>query len=288
MPDSKYCYPNTNVLKNKLNITDQTILTKAEMELTLIRLRELENKPINGKFDFEHLKKIHKYIFQDIYDWAGKPRTVDIGKGNLFCTVPCINEYATSVFNKYYKQCKDNKNNIANFIIKLADNYGDLNALHPFREGNGRAQREFARELCLNLGYDFDLSCTKHEEILEASIVSFNTADNSKLVDIFKRAIVPYNELDLNKKSDYIKILSKDDLNIPTQNIYNYYGYEEHENANIYNKIYKAKISKMDAEDVIETAKKEIKENKNKIHKQAKDLQEEISKTQSKSIQISR
>lgn len=184
MPDSKYCYPNTNVLKNKLNITDQTILTKAEMELTLIRLRELEDKPINGQFNFEHLKKIHKYIFQDIYDWAGKPRTVDIGKGNLFCTVPCINEYATSVFNKYYKQCEDNKNNIENFIIKLADNYGDLNALHPFREGNGRAQREFARELCLNLGYDFDLSCTKHEEILEAR--HFNHFEQDNYYDIKK------------------------------------------------------------------------------------------------------
>ena len=62
-----------------------------------------------------------------------------------------------------------------------------MNALHPFREGNGRAQREFARELCLICGYDFDLSCSTHKEMLEASIYSFNTGDSSKLRVIFKK-----------------------------------------------------------------------------------------------------
>lgn len=90
MPDSKYCYPNSNVLKNKLNITDDKVLFEAEKELTTIRLKELQSNPIRGKYDFSHLKAIHKYIFQDIYTWAGKERTVEIGKGNLFCTTPCI------------------------------------------------------------------------------------------------------------------------------------------------------------------------------------------------------
>lgn len=90
MHDSKYCYPNSEVLKNKLNITDKDDLFEAEKELTAIRLRELQENPVKGKYDFEHLKNIHKYIFQDVYEWAGKERTVEIGKGNLFCTTACI------------------------------------------------------------------------------------------------------------------------------------------------------------------------------------------------------
>ena len=82
MPDNKYCYPNSAVLRNKLNITDKNELFEAEKELTAIRLRELQENPVKGKFDFKHLKAIHKYIFQDIYDWAGMERTVEIGKGN--------------------------------------------------------------------------------------------------------------------------------------------------------------------------------------------------------------
>ena len=84
MPDSTYCYPNSDVLKNKLNITDSNELFEAEKELTAIRLRELQGNPIKGNFDFNHLKAIHKYIFQDVYDWAGchsiKPTVLDLLK----------------------------------------------------------------------------------------------------------------------------------------------------------------------------------------------------------------
>ena len=87
MGDSYYCYQGTNVLINKLNIKDGKTLFEAEKKLTLLRLKNLNNNPIKGDFDFEHLKAIHKYIFQDVYDWAGEERRVEIGKGNLFCTV---------------------------------------------------------------------------------------------------------------------------------------------------------------------------------------------------------
>lgn len=83
MPDNKYCYPNSEVLINKLNITNQKELQQAEMKITAIRLQELQKNPIKGRYDFAHLKAIHHYIFQDLYEWAGKERTVEIGKGNL-------------------------------------------------------------------------------------------------------------------------------------------------------------------------------------------------------------
>lgn len=135
MQDNKYCYPNSDVLKNKLNITNAEKLFETEKELTIIRLQELQKNPIKGNFDFKHLKDIHEYIFQDLYDWAGKERTVEIGKGNLFCTTRCLQSYAESVFNKYYSQCYAAKDDFSDFVKVFAENYGDLNALHPFRDG---------------------------------------------------------------------------------------------------------------------------------------------------------
>jgi len=70
----------TGILKNKLEIIDQNLLDTVERQLTTLRIKELAEKPFRGKFNFAYLKKTHKYIFQDIYDWAGLPRTVDMGK----------------------------------------------------------------------------------------------------------------------------------------------------------------------------------------------------------------
>ena len=224
MHDKKYCYPNSNVLINKKDIRNAKELLDAEILYTGIRLMELQECPISGKFDFKHLCKIHKYIFQDIYGWAGKIRTIDIGKGNMFCYVQNINGYAEIIFKKYYPSCYSVKDNKDKFVEVLADNYADLNALHPFREGNGRSQREFARELCLACGYVFDLSKTTHKQMLEASILAFNKADNSKLFEIFKEAVVPIDEYEMSNSS-YINILTSDDLDI--EDIANSYEYYE-------------------------------------------------------------
>ena len=223
MHDKKYCYPNSNVLINKKNIMDTKMLYEAEIKYTGIRLMELQEAPINGNFDLKHLCKIHKYIFQDLYSWAGKIRTIDIGKGNMFCYVQNINSYAESIFEKYFSGCYSAKENHAYFVETLADNYADLNALHPFREGNGRSQREFARELCLACGYIFDLSGTTHKEMLEASITAFNKADNTKLIEIFNKAVIPEKEYEKNDNS-FLSILTSDDLDIEdVANSYEYY-----------------------------------------------------------------
>lgn len=100
MSDKIYCYPNSDVLINKLNIHDRDKLREAERKLTMLRLMDLLEKPVTGKFDFEHLRNIHKYIFQDIYSWAGKIRTVDIAKSNMFCKVQFIEMQASELFRK--------------------------------------------------------------------------------------------------------------------------------------------------------------------------------------------
>lgn len=254
MGDRKYCYPDSDVLINKLDIRDKNELFFAEMKLTSARVQKLELNPLKGDFDFLHLKAIHKYIFQDIYEWAGEPRTVEIGKGNLFCTVRFIDDYARSVFGKYFTQCYSARENIDDFVRVLAENYGDLNALHPFREGNGRAQREFARLVCMECGYDFDLYKSTHKEMLAASILSFDKGDSSGFVKIFSRSLTLLKD-GIIKGDDHMKILTADDLNTDIPDGYDYYGYGKHKEFETYNRIYEAKINQMNTEENITDAK---------------------------------
>ena len=173
MPDTKYCYPDTDILINKLDIRDLDKLHIFERKLTMLRLLELLDKPINGKFDFKHLQAIHAYIFQDVYDWAGKVRTVDIAKGNMFCNVRFISSQADVIFSglkeEHYLAGLDEDM----FIKRLAYYFSEINALHPFREGNGRSQREFIRSLALKNGYLIYFDRVSEEEMLLASQKSF-------------------------------------------------------------------------------------------------------------------
>ena len=209
-----YKYPGEEVLRNKFDCHDELELQKLEAYSTAGNLFYLQLNPIEGNFDFEHLKAIHYFIFQDIYDWAGEIRTVDIGKNNIFCRVQFIDSYAKEVFSDYYSSCYTAKSNRNEFLQTFATHYADLNALHPFREGNGRSQREFARELCLKCGYIFDLTQTNQKEMLEASIESFNTFSNEKLLNIFKKCIIPKDEYKNYQKklTTSLLILSKDDI----------------------------------------------------------------------------
>ena len=209
-----YVYPGTNVLINKFDCHDPDRLMEIEALSTGGNLAYLQLHPIKGSFDFKHLRKIHHFIFQDLYDWAGEVRTVDIGKNNLFCRAQFINDYAQTVFSDFYSSCLNTKDDRHAFLHALVSHYADVNALHPFREGNGRSQREFTRELCMKCGYMLDLTKTLHKDMLEASILSFNAGDNSALLAIFEDAVIPVKEYaDIQKRlSSTLLILSKDDI----------------------------------------------------------------------------
>ena len=188
MPDTKYCYPDTEVLINKLDIRDLDKLHIFERKLTMLRLLELLDKPINGKFDFKHLQAIHAYIFQDVYDWAGKVRTVDIAKGNMFCNVRFIPEQAEEIFSKLKKEKYLAGLEEDVFIRKLAYYFSEINALHPFREGNGRSQREFIRSLALKNGYVIHFDRISESEMVLASQKSF-LCDYSDMEKLFSKCI---------------------------------------------------------------------------------------------------
>lgn len=186
--DSKYCYPGTDVLINKLNIKDDDILSEAERKYTAIRGLELLNHPISGKFDLKHLQAIHKHLFQDIYPWAGEIRTVDIAKSNLFCLTQFIQSYADDIFGKLKFENYLIGLEKDEFVIRCAYYFCEINALHPFREGNGRSQREFIRELALNAGWIIDWHKINPDEMLKASISSFDVS-NQMMEKLLSKAI---------------------------------------------------------------------------------------------------
>lgn len=168
--DDKYCYKGTDVLINKFNIRDQEQLDKFERELTRFNLVKIEADPVKGEFNIKHLQKIHAAIFKDIYPFAGEFRTVDISK-NFFTFAS--SSYIVPEANKLFKELKSDKflvgSSLEHFSDRAAYYMAELNVLHPFREGNGRTQREFIRTLAYNSGYLIDWSRVDINVLLEAS-----------------------------------------------------------------------------------------------------------------------
>ena len=183
-----YCYENSDVLINKFGIKDEKIFYQVERFYSGSRQVELKEHPLPGNLDFAHLKAIHQYLFQDIYFWAGKIRTVAIAKGNLFCLPQYIESFGNDIFAKLKKDNFYQGYSKEQFITAITDLLSDINALHPFREGNGRTQREFIRYIGLLNGYSFDWSLVSFEENIVASYESVN-GDNTKLKEIIIRII---------------------------------------------------------------------------------------------------
>ena len=187
--DREYCYPESNVLINKLNIQDAATLHTAEREITSLRLAAAKMQPIKGKFDMKHLQKIHGYLLGDIYEWAGKLRHVDIAKGNQFCLAMNLDTYGSNLFKKLEQEhyLIDFKESVPH---RLAYYLSEINVLHPFREGNGRTQRLFIEYLASVAGYRVDFSQVTVEEMLVASADSF-ACDYESINRMFDRITTP-------------------------------------------------------------------------------------------------
>lgn len=187
---SDYFYPGSDVLINKLDIRDNEILYFYERRLTFARLSKLEANPIEGQFDLDHLKNIHKYIFQDVYDWAGDLRKVDMGKGSSeFTLIKDIEPLAKDIFDKLKNENFLKELDINFFCDRLAYYSGQINIIHPFREGNGRSTREFIRCLADQAGYSINYGQVNKEELFEAYIRSFYN-DYNGLKKVYRDHIV--------------------------------------------------------------------------------------------------
>lgn len=185
---SIYCYEETNTLINKLDIKNQKLLEEYEKKIVALKLLSLEKQGISGNFDISHFSNIHKYLFDEIYPFAGLFRTENIAKGNFrFAEWEYIEEQLIKLLEElknkdYLKDCDKQK-----LAERLSYYISELNVLHPFREGNGRVIREFVRQLALKNNYYLRFNLVKPEELLNASIKSI--IDNTDLTNIIYKCL---------------------------------------------------------------------------------------------------
>lgn len=151
-----YLDPGSGVLRNRLGITDPGELAQVEAALSATRLIDLERRRLPGGYDLNHLRAFHRYILGDIFAWAGELRTVSIAKGLLFCLPQHLETAAGEIFGRLAAADRLRGLNRDQFIGQLAEFLADVNALHPFREGNGRAQRAFLSQLAHDAGHHID------------------------------------------------------------------------------------------------------------------------------------
>ena len=185
--ESVYCYKGTNVLINKLRIRNTEDLKSAENQITAIKQYAMLEAPIKGNFTKNHLFHIHKFMFGDIYYFAGKIRREQIAKGNTtFYPPSSINKELDRVFDYIKKNKKFHCYNENELFNGLAYVMAELNIIHPFREGNGRTIREFIRLLSLENNIQINWGNVDKDLLLEASIES---VDNYKiLINVLKQA----------------------------------------------------------------------------------------------------
>ena len=182
--DNSYIDPNTGLLKNLQDITDPDVLLFVESSAVTKRLQELYKNPVEIK-GIESLLLIHKHLFQDIYVWAGQKRTVEIGKdGKQFFPIPHFDS-AFKYINQLITEFKDiPKNNKSYQSEKLAEILDNINYLHPFRDGNGRAQREFLRLLAKEKGLTLNLNPPDNKRVYERYMKGTIESDLQTLTEL--------------------------------------------------------------------------------------------------------
>ena len=183
------CYEGTSCLINKLGIKDDKKLKEFEAAITFAKASELEKEPIANSFDVEHYKAIHRFLFEDIYEWAGEYRKINMSKkGTNFAEAQRIPELMDACF----KRLKDNdffaNNSFDEFVENIVDFYQTTNMIHPFREGNGRTQRLFITQLIRHNGYEINFSDMDSDELMIATIQAANGIKDN-MIRIFSEII---------------------------------------------------------------------------------------------------
>lgn len=183
------CYQGTTVLVNRFGLHTQGELDAVEAALVTAKATQWEDAPQCSTFDFEHYKLIHKYLFGELYDWAGEVRTINISKkGTQFCPVGEIPRVGKAIFrrlaeNNFFRELPREQ-----FVEELVDLYQRTNELHPFREGNGRTQRVFLTQLAGQAGYQLDFACVDKDELMIATIYAVQGVEEP-LKKLFARIV---------------------------------------------------------------------------------------------------
>ena len=177
--------------RNRFGITDYQHLQPIETVFALKRARQLEDFGVTGHFDSAHLRAIHNHLFQDVFPWAGDFRVVNISKGNsMFGPALHIAAALADTLVKLKAESFLIDLTPPAFTSRAAFFLGEINAIHPFREGNGRTQREFVRQLALHAGHPLSWAGFTQAEMVEASILSHTRGDNTQLTALLHRALL--------------------------------------------------------------------------------------------------
>lgn len=155
-------------MRNKLDLTGLEKLEEAER---LLSYRRLQEEIPQGNFDLEHLQAIHRHLFQDIYEWAGEVREVEISKDkSQFQLLEFVERGMADVHRRLESADFLRGLDADQFAVAAGKIIGDVNYVHPFREGNGRTQREYLRQLASEAGHDFRIELLDREQWIDASI----------------------------------------------------------------------------------------------------------------------
>jgi cell filamentation protein len=196
-----YTLPDGITLKNKLGATSPSQLEMLETDFVRIRLLEIElgNGP-RGEFDARHLKALHQHLFQDVYEWSGRSRDEQVALSDgTIATEPDLRkldgqpfmsgQHISTALHAIETKLKD-----ANYLRgrpreefaeRAADLMADINAVHPFREGNGRTQRIFMEQLAREAGHSLDFRVISKERMIQASISANDGHDSSMMRRMF-------------------------------------------------------------------------------------------------------
>ena len=185
--NSKYTYKGTEVLKNKLNIKDEELLKEYETKIVAFKIATINSVKLPEGYTPERLKFIHKYLFDEVFYFAGEYREENITKENFrFSEFEYIEDNIKKIFSNIdIEEMK--KMPFNNFVEKVSYIMTELNVLHPFREGNGRTIRELVREICFDCGYVIDWYEINHDDILKASKKAI--LDETEQIKMLRRSI---------------------------------------------------------------------------------------------------
>lgn len=204
-----YFIPGTEVLRNKLTApglpygeTDAAKLREAEEAVTNLRLQELAAEPLEGNFDYDHMKAIHHHIFQDVYEWAGQERVAPVGEfmskegHNYYPAGPGLAEAAEAEYRKIASSDLLRGMEPEPFVAELAERWGELNVVHSFREGNTRSQLAFFTQLSKAAGYDLDTEALRpgrplRDEFVAARFHGQDTGNNKPLAAVLGQVVTP-------------------------------------------------------------------------------------------------
>ena len=182
-----YTYPDSQVLINRFDITDDGQFIEMEKDFSELAIMEIEFSP--PPYDLRYWCSLHQTLFGDIYYWAGELRTIDIAKGTTrFCNINRIAPETNRLFNQLAQENYLVGLPYHSLIAKLAEYYSDLNVIHPFREGNGRAQRLLFEHIVINCGFKISFASVSPDEWIQANIDGYNCRYQT-MTELFARCI---------------------------------------------------------------------------------------------------